>query len=69
MTQEQFNKMMENYLASRAQKVPHDWSEEDRKWAEKNGIIQGDPDGEKRYLSFITREEAAAMLHRATEKE
>ena len=65
MTQEQFNKMMENYLASRAQKAPHDWSEEDRKWAEKNGIIQGDPDGDKRYQSFITREEAAAMLHRS----
>lgn len=64
MTQEQFNKMMENYLASRAQRAPHDWSEEDRKWAEKNGIIQGDPDGNKRYGSFITREEATAMLRR-----
>ena len=68
MTQEQFNDMMENYLESRAQKAPHDWSEKDRKWAEENGIIQGDPDGSKRYGSFITREEAAAMIHRAVEK-
>ena len=64
MTQEQFNDMMENYLASRAQKAPHDWSAADRKWAEENGIIQGDPDGDKRYQSFITREEAAAMMRR-----
>lgn len=69
MTQEQFNDMMENYLESRAQKAPHDWSEEDRKWAEENGIIQGDPDGSKRYGSFITREEAAAMIHRAVSGE
>lgn len=67
MTQEQFNKMMENYLASRAQKAPHDWSAADRKWAEENGIIQGDPDGDKRYQSFITREEAAAMMRRLAE--
>ena len=68
MTQEQFNDMMEIYLESRAQKAPHDWSAADRKWAEENGIIQGDPDGSKRYGSFITREEAAAMIHRACEK-
>lgn len=64
MTQEQFNKMMENYLAERAKQEPGSWSADDRKWAESNGIIQGDADGAKRYKSFITREEAAAMLHR-----
>lgn len=37
---------------------------DDRKWAEENGIIRGDADGAKRYESFITREEAAVMLHR-----
>ena len=67
MTQEQFNKMVDKYLEERAAQPPRDWSEEDRKWAEKNGIIQGDPDGNKRYGSFITREEAAAMLHRMAE--
>lgn len=64
MTQEQFNKMVDKYLEERAAQPPRDWSEEDRKWAEKNGIIQGDHDGNKRYGSFITREEATAMLRR-----
>ena len=64
MTQEQFNKMMETYLAERAKQEPGSWSADDRKWAESNGIIQGNADGAKRYKSFITREEVAAMLHR-----
>ena len=68
MTQAQFDKMLDNYFARLAEKKPNDWSEEDRKWAEENKIIQGDPDGNKRYGSFITREEAAAMIHRACEK-
>lgn len=68
MTQAQFDKMLDNYFARLAEKKPNDWSEEDRKWAEENKIIQGDPDGSKRYGSFITREEAAAMIHRAVEK-
>ena len=66
MTQEQFNAMMESWLEARAKEQPGDWSEEDRKWAESNGIVPGD-EGGKRYQSFITREEAAAMMHRATE--
>ena len=64
MTQEQFNAMMESWLEARAKEQPGDWSEEDRKWAEGNGIVTGD-EGGKRYKSFITREEAAAMMHRA----
>ena len=67
MTQEQFNKMMDAYLTERAKQEPGSWSAEDRKWAESAGIIQGDADGAKRYKSFITREEAAVMLHRAAE--
>lgn len=67
MTQEQFNQMMETYLAERAKQEPGSWSADDRKWAESNGIIQGDTDGAKRYKSFITREEAAVMLHRTAE--
>ncbi len=65
MTQEDFNRMMSVYLADLAKQDPSDWSAEDRKWAEENGIVQGDPDGNKRYKSHITREEAVVMLHRA----
>lgn len=64
MTQEDFNRMMGVYLADLAKQEPGDWSADARSWAESNGIIQGDTDGAKRYKSFITREEAAAMLHR-----
>ena len=64
MTQEQFNKMMDAYLAERAKQEPGSWSADDRAWAESAGIIQGDAGGAKRYKSFITREEAAVMLHR-----
>lgn len=64
MDQTTFNQMMEVWLEERAKQQPGDWSAEDRKWAEETGIIQGDPDGSKRYQSFITREEAVAMMRR-----
>ena len=66
MTQEQFNTMMEQWLEARGALKPADWSEQDRKWAESNGIIQGDAKGQKRYKSFVTREELAATLYRVT---
>ena len=66
MTQEQFNKLMEQWLEARGALTPSDWSEQDREWAESNGIIQGDGEGRKRYKSFVTREEVAATLHRTT---
>ena len=65
MTQEDFNKMMNVWLAGRAKEQPGDWSAEARSWAESNGIVTGD-EGGKRYKSFITREEAAVMMERAT---
>ena len=64
MTQEQFNQMMNNYLAELAQQPPSDWSEQDRKFCETNGIIKGDTNGDKRYKSFVTREELATIIHR-----
>lgn len=55
MTQEQFDKMLDNYFARRAEEKPQKWSEEDRKWAEENGIVRGDDGGNKHYLSFVTK--------------
>ncbi len=68
MTQEQFNQMMDAWLASRAELAPDAWSEEDRQWAESAGIVQGDESGRKKYKALLTKEEAVAMLHRALEK-
>ena len=64
MTQEQFNTLMEGYWRSLAQREPADWSAEAREWAEKNGLIVGDGNGNKQYRSFVTREQLAAILYR-----
>lgn len=64
MTYAQFEAFMEQYLNELAHKEPAAWSEESRGWAEQNGVIQGDSSGNKRYRSFVTREELAAVLHR-----
>lgn len=63
MTQEQFDKMMDNYLQRKAKEAPEEWSEDDRKWAEENGIIKGKGNGME-YKSHTTREEMVAFLHR-----
>ena len=64
LTQEQFNKMMNNYLVSLAKQPPNSWSEEARKWCEENGIIKGDMTGNGMYRKFLTREEAATLIYR-----
>ncbi|MEQ2822440.1 hypothetical protein AAAV73_07560 [Hominicoprocola fusiformis] len=64
MTQQQFDAMMENYLKRLAQQTPAGWSAEARAWAEKNGLIAGDEAGNKRYRSFLTREQMAVLMQR-----
>ena len=64
MTQEDFNKMMDVYLAEKANEDPSEWSQEARDWATKNGIIEGDGNGAYRWKSAVTREEMAQMLMR-----
>ena len=64
MTQEQFNRMMDNYLASRAKEAPQSWSAAARNWAEQNGIIVGDEEGNKAYRGFCSREELVTILYR-----
>mgnify|MGYP007111716423 CR=1 FL=1 len=65
MTQEQFNIMMNNWIAEQAKKAPGDWSADARAWGEKNGLIAGDTSGNKMYKKIITREEFIAVLYRA----
>lgn len=68
MTQEKFNEMMDAYLARLGGMPPSDWSAEERAWAEGEGIIKGDGQGEKRYQSFCTREQMVTFLYRLYEK-
>ena len=68
VTQEQFDKMMEDWLKRQEQEEPADWSEPERKWAEENGLIYGDGSGRKMYKSFATREHMIVFLYRLAEK-
>lgn len=63
VTQEEFDKMMNNYLATLAEKDPGEWSEEAREFVCENGLMQGDADGNMRWKSFLTREEMAQLLY------
>ena len=65
MTQEQFNTMMNNWIAEQAKKAPSDWSADAREWGERNGLISGDTNGNKMYKKMLTREEFIAVLYRA----
>ena len=65
MTQEQFDAMMDDYLARLAQKAPSAWSAEVRARAESRGIINGNEKGEKQYKKFCTREELIQILGNA----
>ena len=60
VTQEQFNKMMETYIAERNKLSASSWAEEDLKEAEKAGITDGSYP-----QSFATREQVASMIVRA----
>ncbi|HMM05262.1 MAG TPA: D-Ala-D-Ala carboxypeptidase family metallohydrolase [Clostridiales bacterium] len=68
MTQEQFDQMMENYLARLKVKTPSDWSKEERAWAEKNRLIIGDAEGNKQYKAYCTREQMVMLLYRLYQK-
>ena len=68
VTQEQFDKMMENWMQRREQEEAAAWSEIERKWAEENGIIHGDSSGKKMYKAFATREHMIVFLYRLAEK-
>lgn len=68
MTQEQFNTMMNTWIAEQAEKDPGTWSAEQRTWAEKNGYVNGDNQGRKMYKKFLTREEMITVLYRFAEK-
>lgn len=67
MTQEQFNAMMEVYLAEKAKEEAGSWSKTERDWAVENGYFQGDKSG-MRWKSNITREEMAVLEYRIHNK-
>ena len=59
MTQEQFDKMMDNYLARRDKAAVSTWARAEMDESIRRGITDG-----KRPGSFATREEVAVMVLR-----
>ena len=64
MTQEQFDRMMDNYLARRDRLTPSAWAAAELT----NAVEQGITDG-KRPRAFATREEVAMMVLRGVQQE
>lgn len=67
MTQEQFNKMMDNYLAALNDK-PATFEQDALIWAQENGLMMGDEKGRLMPKRFLTRGEFATVLKRYEEK-
>ena len=63
LTDEQVLQLAERLNGVLKEKPPSDWSAEARKWAEKNGIINGDETGNRQYKKFCTREEVIQILY------
>ena len=63
MTQEQFNKFMDNWLAERRSLPVSDWAKEELEQAKAKGITDGAAP-----QAFATREQVAAMILRSRDK-
>ncbi|GHV19081.1 hypothetical protein FACS18949_11740 [Clostridia bacterium] len=64
MTQEQFNKMLDNYFAEVAKRDGSPWSADARDWAVDNGVFKGDGSGNFNWQSPVTREQLASVLRK-----
>ena len=63
MTQEQFNKFMDNWLSERGDLPVSDWAKEEMEQAKEEGITDGAAP-----QAFATREQVAAMILRSKDK-
>lgn len=64
VTQEQFNAMMNVWIADSANKAPGDWSAEARNWAVSENLVRGDEQGRYMWEKVMTREEFVTVLSR-----
>lgn len=62
--QDIFNEKFNNYVKILRKESPSGWCLNERKWAEENGLIQGDNEGNMNYRMFPTREEVVVLLKR-----
>lgn len=67
MSYEKWKEYMERYREELRGKEGSNWSKNDRDWAVKNGIVQGDENDRYMWQDFVTREQMATMMHRIHE--
>lgn len=68
MTQDEFNKMADNYIASRADLKADSYANDALAWAKKEGILEGDDNGNLMPKSFLMRQDFAVVLNRIYDK-
>lgn len=62
VTYDQFKAYMNRYIDELAALPPDKWSESARKYAEENGVLNGNEDEQMRYKSLVTREELVQVI-------
>ena len=64
MSYEQFEEYMDRYIEKLKSLEPSEWSESEREFCEKNGLILGDGNGNFGYKCPVTKEELAVVSQR-----
>ena len=68
LTDEQVLELANRMTSVLAKQEPADWSKEERQWAEDNGLIKGDENGNKQYKAWVTREQMAVFMQRLAKR-
>ena len=64
LTDEQILELANRLTEVLGKQPPADWSEGAREWAEAEGYIKGDENGDKQYKAWVTREQMAVFMQR-----
>ena len=64
LTDEQILELANRLTEVLGKQPPADWSEDAREWAEDEGYIKGDENGDKQYKAWVTREQMAVFMQR-----
>ena len=64
LTDEQILELADRLTKVLGKQPPADWSEDAREWAEDEGYIKGDENGDKQYKAWVTREQMAVFMQR-----
>ena len=68
LTDEQILELANRLTEVLGKQPPADWSEDAREWAEDEGYIKGDENGNKQYKAWVTREQMAVFMQRLAKR-